>query len=169
MTICVPGTLGHTGGRRYDAARTLRPIVTSVLVPALAGYLRGAPPDSSRLSSTSRYCRTGAILITPHAAPLTVDVRLAGGTATVAIGGELDPASTPSLAAQLRQVLDSRPERLVFDLSRVDFIDCAAARLLAGAGCSLPDGRLPVIRFAGPLVRRVFQLTGLDLHVKLEG
>jgi anti-anti-sigma factor len=98
-----------------------------------------------------------------------VDIRLTDGTATVVIGGELDPASTPSLAAQLRQVTGSNPQRLVFDLSGVGFIDCAAARLLAGTARSLPGGRLPVIRFPGPLVRRVFQLTGLDRHVELDG
>jgi anti-anti-sigma factor len=98
-----------------------------------------------------------------------VEVRLADGTATVVIGGELDPASTPSLAEQLRRVLDSNLQRLVFDLSGVEFIDCAAARLLAGTGRSLSGGRLPVILFPNPLVRRVFQLTGLDRHVELEG
>lgn len=97
-----------------------------------------------------------------------VDVRMTGGTATVVISGELDPASTPSLAAQLRQVLDSNPQRLVFDLSRVGFIDCAAARLLAGTGQSLPHGRLPVIRSPVPLVRRVLELTGLDRHVEIQ-
>lgn len=84
------------------------------------------------------------------------------------IVGELDPVSTPSLAAQLR-VLDSNLQRLVFDLGGVEFIDCAAARLLAGTGRSLPAGRLPVILFPNSLVRRVFQLTGLDRHVELEG
>jgi anti-anti-sigma factor len=97
----------------------------------------------------------------PHPDPLAVDVRLSGGTASVVISGDLDLASTPSLAARLRDILTDQPRRLVFDLSRVGFMDCAAARLIAGTARSLPDGQRPVIRSASPLVRRVLELTGL--------
>ncbi len=96
------------------------------------------------------------------AEPLTVDVRMTGGTATVVISGELDLASSPSLAAQLARLLADSPQRLVLDMSRVGFIDVAAARLIASTAQSLPEGRRPVIRSASPLVRRVLELTGLD-------
>ena len=93
-----------------------------------------------------------------------VDVRMTGGTATVVISGELDFASMPSLAAQLDQILRDTPQRLVFDMTRVGFMDCATARLIAGTARSLPEGRRPVIFSASPLVRRVLKLTGLDDH-----
>ena len=57
---------------------------------------------------------------------------LIAGTATVVISGELDLLSTPSLAEHLGQIMASSPERWAFDLSRLSFIDCAAARLIAG-------------------------------------
>lgn len=85
---------------------------------------------------------------------------------TVVIRGDLDLCSTPSLAARLGPVLASRPRRLVFDLARVGFIDCAAARLITSTSRSLP-GR-PVIRSPGPLVRRVLELTGLDSRCEIE-
>ena len=103
----------------------------------------------------------------PHPDPLAVDVRLSGGTVIVVLSGDLDLASSRSLAARLRDIQTGQPRptgqprRLVFDLSRVGFMDCAAARLIAGTARSLPDGQRPVIRSASPLVRRVLELTGL--------
>lgn len=93
---------------------------------------------------------------------------MTGGTATVVISGELDLASTPSLAARLSQILVDEPQRLVFDMTRVSFIDCATARLIAGTVRSLPHGQRPVIRSPGPLVRRVLELTGLDGQCEIE-
>ncbi len=59
------------------------------------------------------------------------------------ISGELDLLSTPSLAGHLNQILAGGPRHLVFDLARVSFIDCAAARLIAGTEAFLPDDRRP--------------------------
>jgi anti-anti-sigma factor len=85
------------------------------------------------------------------------------------IRGELDPASTPSLDALLARIRASAPQRLVIDMAGVGFIDCAAARLIAGAGRFLPRGQRPVIRRPGPLVRRILELTGLDGYCEIEG
>ncbi len=106
--------------------------------------------------------------IDPHAESLVVDVRMIAGTATVVVRGELDPVTTPFLAARLAQILASSPRRLVFNLTGLDYLDCAAARLIAGTGRCLPPGRRPVIRGPGPAVRRVLELTGLDDHCKVE-
>ena len=90
------------------------------------------------------------------------------GSVTVVISGELDLLSTPSLAEHLDQILASSPRHLVFDLSRVSFIDCAAARLIAGTETSLPGDQRPVLRRAAPGVRRVLELTGLDARCELD-
>ena len=84
------------------------------------------------------------------------------------ISGELDLLSTPSLAEHLDQILASSPRHLVFDLSRVSFIDCAAARLIAGTEAALPGDQRPVLRRAAPAVRRVLELTGLDARCELD-
>jgi anti-anti-sigma factor len=57
---------------------------------------------------------------------------LTAGTATVALGGELDPVTMPPLARRLAQVLADGPQRLVGDLAGVRFVDCASARLITG-------------------------------------
>ena len=77
--------------------------------------------------------------------------------------------STPPLAAHLDQILAGQPRHLVFDLARVSFIDCATARLIAGTDAFLPDDHRPVVRRAAPQVRRVFELTGLDVRCEMAG
>lgn len=102
------------------------------------------------------------------AGPLRIDIDLTAGTLTLVISGELDPVSTPSLDALLAQIGDGAPQRLVFDLAGVGFIDCATARLITGTGRFLPPGQRPVIRRPAPAVRRILDLTGLDADCEIE-
>jgi anti-anti-sigma factor len=106
--------------------------------------------------------------LVPPTGLVTVGTDEAAGTVTVVISGELDVTITPSLAELLARVLDRKPQRLVFDLAQVDFIDCAAARLIVDMGRSLPAGRRVVIRRPGPAVRRILELTRLDAHCQVE-
>jgi len=92
---------------------------------------------------------------------LSVRSELAGGTATLVITGELDLITIPALAWQLDQVLAQSPDRVVFDLTRVAFVDVAAARLISGATRALPRAGRPVLRRPSPEARRVLELTGL--------
>ena len=91
-----------------------------------------------------------------------VQHELVDGTATLAWAGELDLTAVPALAKHLEQALAGQPRRLVLDLTRVTFADVAAARLLAGATRGQPAAGPPVLRRAGPEVRRILALTGLD-------
>jgi anti-anti-sigma factor len=100
-------------------------------------------------------------------ASLWVGATVTAGTATVVLRGELDLAALPVLAGRLAQVLAGRPDRLVLDMSGVAFIDCASARLLAGAGRHLPGGVRPAVRSPSPVARRVLELTGLADHVDM--
>jgi anti-anti-sigma factor len=97
---------------------------------------------------------------------IEVDVR--PEATTVLIRGELDLMSLPALAEQLALVGRDQPERLVFDLSGTHFMDCGSARLIAGSGQWLQDGRRPVIRRPDPCVRRVLGLTGLKVYCEIE-
>jgi anti-anti-sigma factor len=86
---------------------------------------------------------------------------------TIVLSGDLDVNVAAALSRYLDRVLDQEPRRLVFDMSRVGFIDCATARLIAGTGRRLPGGTRPVIRRPGPVVRRVLHLTGLAADCEL--
>lgn len=104
----------------------------------------------------------------PPAPSLVIKTVTAAQAATVVIGGELDLATMPLLSRQLAQTLDDRPQRLIFDMAGVDFIDCASLRLIASTSRYLPAGRRPVIWRPSPVVRRMLELTGLAAHCEVD-
>jgi anti-anti-sigma factor len=95
-------------------------------------------------------------------------VTVTGETVTVVLSGELDITNEGFLTSHLAHVRRERPRRLVFETARVTFIDCATARLIAATGDWLPPGVKPVIACPAPVVRRVFQASGLDAYCQLE-
>ena len=104
-----------------------------------------------------------------HDGRVTIEVETGPGVTTIVVKGELDLVTMPFLAEQLTLISRDKPGRLVFDLAGTAFMDCGSARLIAGTGQWLPDGRRPVIRRPGRAVRRVFDLTGLDACCEIEG
>jgi anti-anti-sigma factor len=84
------------------------------------------------------------------------------GTVMAVLSGELDAGTRRPLAHLLRQIAQVKPERIIFEMSGVSFVDCASMRLIADAGLSLPRGTRPVVKDPRHVVRRVLELTGLD-------
>ena len=108
-------------------------------------------------------CITG-----PAAAPAAIEVTFSEETATVLISGELDLVTMAFLTDRLTLIARRAPRQIVFDLARASFMDCGSARLIAAVGQLLPDRPRPVIRHARPVVRRIFELSGLDSLCELE-
>lgn len=79
----------------------------------------------------------------------------------VAISGDLDVTTAEALAQQLAEIAGLRPTGLVIDLSAVSYLDCAAARQLAGAQAVLAVGEPLVLVGVQPVVRRLLEVTGL--------
>ncbi len=97
---------------------------------------------------------------------LTIDVHEEPSATVVAVGGELDVHTAPSLQAALG-ALDSSG-RIVVDLTGVSFIDSTGLSVFVNA---LADARerqasLAVVASA-PRVVKVFTLTGLDSALAL--
>jgi anti-sigma B factor antagonist len=109
------------------------------------------------------------LFIRPRGGEAEITVDVSAGTTTMFIRGQLDLVTMPLLAEQLTRVLAARPARLVLDLTRTGFLDCGSARLIATASRSLPPGQRVVLRRPAPGIRRVFELTGLDVHCDIEG
>ena len=125
--------------------------------------------EAGRTRSPSGPDADAAVPDGPGTGRVVIEVESVPGTATIVITGELDMVTMPFLAEQLALVSRSKPGRLVFDLAGTGFMDCGSARLIAGAGEWLPEGRRPVIRRPRRAVRRVFHLTGLDARCEIEG
>ena len=95
---------------------------------------------------------------------LGLDISHEGGRATVAVSGDLDMNGTLVLEPRLEGIVsDARPETLVLDLRRVDFIDSVGLGLLLGAqhAAQAEGHRLEIIR-PRPEVHRILELTGYD-------
>ncbi|MGC8465126.1 MAG: STAS domain-containing protein [Acidimicrobiales bacterium] len=80
----------------------------------------------------------------------------------VSVEGEIDIASTPELKAMLDSVAMTKPERVVVDLSLVEFLDSTGLGVLVSAFKSFTDDGVGFrIVASDRRVLRVFEVTGL--------
>ena len=96
----------------------------------------------------------------------SVDVSVDGsGSPVLALSGEIDISNVASIETEVETVLARSPERLVFDLSQLDFIDSSGIAMLLRAG---ERSARVEIRKPSSTVQRVIRATGLDdvLHVQ---
>jgi anti-anti-sigma factor len=84
--------------------------------------------------------------------------------ARIAVQGEVDIAEAPELLRRLQQVIDDHPSETVeADMGRVTFIDSTGlGTLLAAQKRARATGGDLVIVNAGPNVRKILEITGLD-------
>jgi anti-sigma B factor antagonist len=96
-----------------------------------------------------------------------VSVEHSGTTAIVHLAGELDIGTAPALAEALRSL--ERPcERIILDLTSLEFIDSTGLRLaVVEHGRANMDGFEFVIAGATGPVLKVLRLTGLDVTLPL--
>jgi anti-anti-sigma factor len=87
------------------------------------------------------------------------------GVLTLSIAGELDLASVESVHEAIDEVLDGNPERVVFDLGGLTFMDSSGIAMMLKV--SKRVGHVEV-RNATPIVRRVIEATGLVEVLGLE-
>ncbi len=98
--------------------------------------------------------------------PLTVTVierrRPESPPATVVqLAGRLDTAAAPQAERDFAPVLAARPELLVLDLSRLEFISSAGLRLLFDARRDVRErGGAVVFSSPQPPIRKVFEIVG---------
>jgi anti-anti-sigma factor len=93
----------------------------------------------------------------------TVVVEHIDGTVLVCPVGELDLATAPILERVL-ETLVADPPAIELDLSGITFVDCAGLRPIREA-LQRASHSLTRVRVSGarPMVRRVLELTGLDV------
>ena len=100
-----------------------------------------------------------------HALEITVD---GGAQPVVQLHGEIDLRTSPGLRERLLEVLERRPERVILDLTGVQYMDSSGVgtvvelkRRLERAG-----GRIVLVGLQ-PRVRSVFEITKLDKFFKI--
>jgi anti-sigma B factor antagonist len=93
----------------------------------------------------------------------TVVVEHIDGTVLVCPVGELDLATAPILERVL-ETLVADPPAIELDLSGITFVDCAGLRPIREAlRRASPSSTRVRVSEARPTVRRVLELTGLDV------
>jgi anti-sigma B factor antagonist len=98
---------------------------------------------------------------------LTVDISTTGETARVALTGELDIATAPTLEEKLGEV-SHEITRVLLDLRELAFIDSTGLRVVLGLANGLGENSASVVIVRGPEpVQRVFTLTGADRELAM--
>lgn len=94
---------------------------------------------------------------------LKVSTRSHAGHALVAIAGEIDLYTAPRLQSEFTRLLQDGPNRVVIDMSAVEFCDSTGMNVLLSALKRIKEqgGALDVAA-PRPAVRKILQVTGLD-------
>jgi anti-sigma B factor antagonist len=87
----------------------------------------------------------------------------------VRLRGELDLYNSARVREALSDACTGDPERLVIDLSAVEFIDSTALGVLIEVRKNLSDRRTFILAAPGPEARRALEISGLDRHFTLRG
>lgn len=94
---------------------------------------------------------------------LKVSQRVEGTEATVRVSGELDMHTAPDLDDVLVEVIDGGAERVVVDLSGLDFLDSTGlATILAGHQRITAKGGSLTLDGPSRYIIKMLDITGLD-------
>jgi anti-sigma B factor antagonist len=93
---------------------------------------------------------------------LAVEVK--GTACVVKLAGELDLYNAPQVRDALAKACVDSPERVIVDLSEVEFIDSTALGVLIEARRQLKDNRAFLLAAPGLETRRALEISGLDRH-----
>jgi anti-sigma B factor antagonist len=91
-------------------------------------------------------------------------VKAVGDACVVKLGGELDLYNASDMRAALEQATADGPQRVVVDLSEVEFIDSTALGVLIEARSKLNNRRAFLLAAPGLEARRALEISGLDRH-----
>ena len=94
----------------------------------------------------------------------TVD-RRNGGAVVVHLAGELDLYNAPEVRGALIALASEQPERLVIDLSEVDFVDSTALGVLIEVRTKLENHRSFLLASPGLETHRALTISGLVQHL----
>ena len=90
-----------------------------------------------------------------------------GDAVVVRLTGELDLYNAPDVREALLGEIARGPERVIVELSQVEFIDSTALGVLIEARAKLPNRRGFMIAAPRVETRRTLEISGLDRHFAL--
>jgi anti-sigma B factor antagonist len=97
------------------------------------------------------------------AVELKVSTRSHAGHAILTVVGEIDLYTAPRLQAEFTRLLEIGPDRVVIDMSGVEFCDSTGMNVLLSALKRMRErGGALEVASPRPAVRKILQVTGLD-------
>lgn len=87
------------------------------------------------------------------------------GAQIVVLSGELDSSNAASLQERMAAIAARRPQRLIFDLAGLRFMDSAGIAVLIGTATQVNS---VAVRSPSPIIRRVLETTGLSDVLAIE-
>ncbi len=97
------------------------------------------------------------------AVELKVSTRSHAGHAILTVVGEIDLYTAPRLQTEFTRLLETGPDRVVIDMSGVEFCDSTGMNVLLSALKRMRErGGILEVASPRPAVRKILQVTGLD-------
>lgn len=94
---------------------------------------------------------------------LQIEVRDLEGACLMVLRGEIDMRSAPALREQLLEAVESRPSRVILDLTAVDYVDSSGVGTMVDFKRRIDRlGAAVVLVGLQERVRSVFEITRLD-------
>ena len=87
------------------------------------------------------------------------------GAIVIRLVGELDLYNAPEVRTALLELCSEQPERLVVDLSEVNFVDSTALGVLIEARMKLENRQAFLLAAPGLETHRALAISGLDQHL----
>lgn len=102
-------------------------------------------------------------VVTIERGPLTIRSRRQEDEHVVALCGELDLGGVEAVQDEMRRVEQTDAGRIIVDLSALEFMDSTGLRAtLQIYARSSTDGNRVVFLRGGPVVQRLFEITGTE-------
>jgi anti-anti-sigma factor len=99
--------------------------------------------------------------------PPVAGVERNGAAVVVHLAGELDLYNAEAVRSVLLEECARKPERVVIDLSQVEFIDSTALGVLIEARTKLENRSAFLLASPATETRRALEISGLDRHFGL--
>ena len=98
---------------------------------------------------------------------LDIEVKKDGTQYTILLDGRLDTITSPDLEAKINEATPDA-EKLIFDLTNLEYISSAGLRVLLGAVQAMEGKGEMVVRNLTQSVKEVFELTGFSRLFTIE-
>ena len=96
--------------------------------------------------------------------PAVLGIEQNGQAQVIRLGGELDLYNADAVREALFTACNDGPERIVVDLSEVEFMDSTALGVLIEARTKLANRNSFMLAAPGVETKRALQISGLDRH-----